>query len=178
MAVYFRRSDWARALPYAEQVHQRVRERLGESHNASLVSRGNLGRVLYEMGRFDAAAAELRPAHAGLVASLGAEAPQSQDLAVVLAGVEIERGALTSAAALIDGLQVEALENQRGTGQWAQTVAALRGLRLERSGEAAAARALLEDALPTLAAEPDAERSRLLRSAQAALARLQGRARP
>lgn len=174
MAVYFRRSDWARALPYAEEVHRRIRERLGEAHNASLVSRGNLGRVLYEMGRFDAAAAELRPAHDGLVESLGAEAPQSQDVAVVLAGAEIERGALPAAAALIAGLRVEALENQRGTGQWTQTVAALRGLQLERAGESAAARALLEEALPTLTAQPDAERSRLLRSAQAALARLQG----
>lgn len=174
MAVYFRRSDWARALPYAEEVHRRIRERLGEAHNASLVSRGNLGRVLYEMGRFDAAAAELRPAHDGLVESLGAEAPQSQDVAVVLAGAEIERGALPAAAALIAGLRVEALENQHGTGQWTQTVAALRGLQLERAGESAAARALLEEALPTLTAQPDAERSRLLRSAQAALARLQG----
>ena len=174
MAVYFRRSDWARALPYAEQVHQRIRERLGESHNASLVSRGNLGRVLYEMGRFDEAEVELRAAHTALVDALGAEAPQAQDLAVVLAGVEIERGELAAAGALIDSLQVEALENQRGTGQWAQTVAALRGLLLERSGEAEAARALLQSALPELQAEPDAERSRLLRSALAALQRLQG----
>lgn len=172
MAVYFRRNDWARALPYAEQVHQRIRDRLGDAHNMSQVSRGNWGRVLYEMGRFDEAAAQLHPARAALVQALGVGAPQAQDVSFVLACVEIERGALASAASLIDTLDADALENGHGTGLWTHGLHALRGLLLERSGHPDEARPLLADSLRWLQAEKGSETSRLFRSALAAHQRL------
>ncbi len=169
MAVYFRRNDWARALPYAEQVYQRIRARLGDEHNMSQVSRGNWGRLLYEMGRDEDAAAQLRPAHESLTRSLGARAPQTQDVGVLRVAVELELGELTSAARVLDELDAEVLESARGTGLWRHQLDALRGLLLARTGEADAAQALLATSVSALQDEPRSASSRLFRDARAAL---------
>lgn len=169
MAVYFRRSDWERALPYAEQVYQRIRARLGDEHNMSQVSRGNWGRLLYEMGRDEDAAAQLRPAHESLSRSLGARAPQTQDIGVLRVAVELELGELISAARVLDELDAEVLESARGTGLWQHQLDALRGLLLARTGEADAAQALLATSVSALQDEPRSASSRLFRDARAAL---------
>lgn len=169
MAVYFRRNDWARALPYAEQVYQRIRARLGEDHNMSQVSRGNWGRLLYEMGRDEDAAAQLLPAHESLTRSLGARAPQTQDVGVLRVAVELELGDVTSAARVLDELDAEVLESARGTGLWQHQLDALRGLLLARAGEADAAQALLATSVSALQDEPRSASSRLFRDARAAL---------
>jgi non-specific serine/threonine protein kinase len=168
-AVAFRQNDWAKALPYAEQVERRVRERFGAEHNMSLVSRGNLGRLLYETGRDADAVIHLRATRDTLATKLGVKAPQAQDLAFVLAGAELEVGELDAAEALINSLDPAALENGRSTGQWPASIEALRGLLLSKRGDREGALAHLQSSLPTLATEPSATDSRLFRQAQAAL---------
>ncbi|WP_176764272.1 protein kinase domain-containing protein [Aquimonas voraii] len=174
MAVHYGRRDWARALPYAETVYQRIRARLGDAHNMTQVSRGNLGRLLYEMGRPEDAAAELRPAHAALAAALGGDAPQAQDLAFVRACVEVELGHGGAARDLIGTLDVDALAGQRSREHWQHSLAALRGLLAETEGDREGARALLAAALPPLLEGAEGDSSRLLRRAREALQRLQG----
>lgn len=146
--LYFRRSDWERALPHAREVQSRIRARLGEEHNASLVSRGNLGRVLYEMGRDDEAVAELQPAYDGLVRTLGERAPQSQDLGYVLASVQVARGESEAAERLIATLDADALEKGRSTGVWTHYLQVLRGLAVSSSANPEAGRTLLSHGLP------------------------------
>jgi DNA-binding winged helix-turn-helix (wHTH) protein len=174
MAVAFRQNDWGKALPYAEQVERRLRERFGAEHNMSLVSRGNLGRVLFETGRDADAVIHLRATQNALAASLGAQAPQAQDLAFVLAGAELELGQLDAAETLINSLDPTALENGRSTGQWPASIDVLRGLLLSKRGDSAGAVELLQRSLPKVATEPSAKHSRLFRQAQATLAGLEG----
>lgn len=172
MAVYFRRSDWERALPLAVEVHERVRARLGETHNMSLVSRGNLGRLLYEMGRDAEAAAQIEPAHEALVQALGERAPQAQDLGVLRAALAIERADPSVAQGLLDTLDAEVLESARGSGLWQHQLDALRGLLLARTGQPEAAHALLAPSVAALQEDPRSASSRLFRDARAALERL------
>lgn len=169
MAVYFRRSDWERALPYAEQVYQRIRARLGDEHNMSQVSRGNWGRLLYEMGRDAEAAAQIAPAHEALVQALGERAPQSQDLGVLRVALAIELGEPATAERLLDTLDAEVLESGRATGLWPQQLDALRGLLLVRTGQMQAAQTLLSGSVPKLQDDPRSSASRLFRDARAAL---------
>jgi eukaryotic-like serine/threonine-protein kinase len=172
MAVYFRRNDWERALPYAEQVYQRIRARLGDEHNMSQVSRGNWGRLLYEMGRDKDAAAQIEPAHDALVRALGERAPQAQDLGVLRAALAIERADPAAARGLLDTLDAEVLEGARGSGLWQHQLDALRGLLLARTGQSEAARALLASSVAGLQDDPRSGSSRLFRDARAALERL------
>lgn len=169
MAVYFRRSDWERALPYAEQVYQRIRARLGDEHNMSQVSRGNWGRLLYEMGRDAEAAAQIEPAHEALLRALGERAPQSQDLGVLRVALAIELGEPATAERLLDTLDAEVLESGRATGVWPQQLDALRGLLLVRTGQTQAAQTLLSGSVPKLQNDPRSAASRLFRDARAAL---------
>lgn len=172
MAVYFRRSDWERALPYAEQVYQRIRARLGDEHNMSQVSRGNWGRLLYEMGRDAEAAAQIEPAHEALVQALGERAPQAQDLGVLRTALAIERADPSVAQGLLDTLDAEVLESARGSGLWQHQLDALRGLLLARTGQPEAAHALLAPSVAALQEDPRSASSRLFRDARAALERL------
>ncbi len=172
-AVAFRRGDWTQAVAYAQQVHERVRAKVGDENAATWVSLLNWARTLNEAGDAQSAAAPARRAHKHLIALVGPEAPQAQDATFILAQVELQNGELTVAADLIARLDPAALESGRATGQWPAAIDALRGIERQRRGDAQAARGLLDTALHALREEAElAAPSRLYRDAKAARAAL------
>jgi DNA-binding winged helix-turn-helix (wHTH) protein len=160
--VAFRRGDWPRALEYAQQVHERVRAKFGDDNPVTWVTLGNWARTLAEAGRPDQAVVPAREAHGHLVALAGANSPQAQDVAFVLALAELQRGDHRAAAGLIEGLDATALESGRATGQWPAAIDALRGIERQQAGDAAAARPLLDAALLALREESELDSPGLL----------------
>lgn len=172
LSVAFRRADWDNAAIYAQRVHERVRAKFGDAHAMTWVTLGNVGRTLGEGGRAADALAPLREAHARLREIAGADAPQTHDVAFVLAEVELTLGHLDAAAAIIDTLDPAVLEAGRASGVWQASIDALRGILAEARGDKPAARALLEPATATLVAEDDPSApSRLVVHAREALER-------
>jgi eukaryotic-like serine/threonine-protein kinase len=157
MGVAFRRADWPKAIHYAQLVHERARSKFGDAHSLTYVTLANWGRSLYEAGRQQEAAVRLRDAHMQLVDIMGVDAPQTQDVAFVLASVELELGRSAAAQAVIANLDGEALEAGRGTGMWSFGIDALRGMLLQQQGNAEAAKPLLESALKGMESEEDLE---------------------
>lgn len=162
LGVAFRRADWPKALQHAQALHERFRAKLGEDHVLTYISLLNWGRTLDEAGRAREAADKVREAHRQLGRLAGPEAPSTQDAAYVLALVELELGNLERAQVLIDGLNPKVLETGRATGQWETAVEALRGIALQKRGQSAAARTLLDGALAAMKSEESlAQPSRL-----------------
>jgi non-specific serine/threonine protein kinase len=85
------RSDWPRALDYAQRVHEGFRAKFGEAHNASSITAISWGQVLVENGGAKDAESRLRPAYERLTAQLGTKNPQSQEAACWLAAIALER---------------------------------------------------------------------------------------
>lgn len=172
-AVAFRRGDWPQALAAAQQVHERVRAKLGDEHVATWVTLANWARALSESGAAEAAAAPARQAWQRLDALVGVASPQTQDAAFVLALVELQRDAPAAAAAVITTLDADALESGRATGQWPAAIEALRGIERQRAGDGVAARPLLDAALKAMHEESTLDSPslvyRLAREARAAL---------
>jgi DNA-binding winged helix-turn-helix (wHTH) protein len=173
LGVAFRRGDWPRAIGYAQTVHERVRAKLGDGHASTHVTLLNWARSLIEAGRAGDAADKGRRAHEALHRLAGPRSPQTQDAAFVLALIELELGETARAQALIEQLDPAALESGRATGHWPAAIGALRGIALQRRGDAAAARPLLDAALVALRAEEDlAQPGRVYVAAKQARARL------
>lgn len=170
MAVYFRRNDWTQVIPIAEDLHRRLGAKLGEAHIDTWTSLGNLGRAHFEAGDAAAAAPILREAHRRLVAVAGADNPQTQFVAVVLASAALAEG--HSARDLLDQLDAEVLENGRSLGYWPHVLGLLHGLQALVDGDPICARRALETGLSALESDPASPRSRLYRDAETALARL------
>jgi eukaryotic-like serine/threonine-protein kinase len=159
-ALLHRRGDYPRALIYAEQVHTRVRSKLGDGHNMSWVTLVNWGRTLYESGDDAAAAQRLGMAHAALQRLLGDAAAQVQDAAVLLAASRLGSGDLDGAEALLAGIDPDGPHGARGEG--------LRGLLLQRRGRHAEALPPLQAAIAALAPDPAAPADRFSRTLLAA----------
>ncbi|MFT3664072.1 protein kinase domain-containing protein [Piscinibacter sp.] len=153
LGVAFRRGDWPRAIGWAQTVHERVRAKFGDGHASTHVTLLNWARTLAEAGRAAEAADKARRAHEALRRLAGAGSPQTQDAAFVLALIELEIGETGRAQALIEQLDPDALESGRATGTWPAAIDALRGIALQRRGDAAAARPLLDAALVALKSE-------------------------
>jgi eukaryotic-like serine/threonine-protein kinase len=151
--VAFRRGDWPRAIDHARQVHERVRAKFGDGNPVTWVTLLNLARTQNEAGDSQPALEPARRAHAQLATLAGLQAPQTQDATFILALIELEVGEIARAAALIPQLDAEVLESGRATGQWPAAIDALRGIERQRSGDAAAARPLLDRALHALREE-------------------------
>jgi eukaryotic-like serine/threonine-protein kinase len=149
-AIYFRMADWQKAIPYAAQIHQRVRAKMGDKHNMTYVTLANLGRAELESGDAANAGPHLREAYAFLAANMGAKAAQTQDAAVILAQAEIELGHFDAAQAVIATLDVPVLESFRGHGLWQFGVDGLQGLMLQGQGKRAQAEPLLRSAFAGL----------------------------
>jgi len=158
MSIYFRQENWPKALSYAEQIHVRIRAKVGIKHNMTYVSLANWGRILLESGNAAQAQSHLRKAYVFLAENLGTKAPQTQDAAFILAHVEIELGHWDAAAAIIQILDVKVLEAFRGHGLWRFGLDGLRGLVLDGQGQRAAAEPLLRSAVAGLT--PEAEKDR------------------
>lgn len=172
-AVAFRRADWPQALVAAEEVHGRIRAKVGDDHTATYVTLTNWARALDEAGRPADALAKAQRAHAQLTRLVGPTKPQSQDAALLLAQVLLETGHLDRAWPLLAQLDAQVLESSRANGAWASGISALRGVALLQRGDAAAARPLLDAALQGLREEERlAQPSRLYLMAKAARARL------
>ncbi|MFY7854608.1 MAG: protein kinase domain-containing protein [Rubrivivax sp.] len=172
-AVAFRRADWPRALDHAREVHERIRARMGDAHVSTPVTLLNWGRALSEAGRPAEALEKVRPAHAQLERLLGANAPQAQDAAFVLALTLLDLGRTAEADAFVERLNARVLESGRATGVWQGGIDALRGMAAQQRGHAAQARVLLGSALQTLKDEATlAQPSRVFLSARRALAAL------
>jgi DNA-binding winged helix-turn-helix (wHTH) protein len=153
--VAFRRGDWPRAIDYARRVHERIRAKFGDGNPVSWVTLLNLARTLNEAGDSQAALEPARLAHARLEALAGPKSPQAQDARFILVLIELEVGEVARAATLIPQLDADVLESGRATGQWPAAIDALRGIERQRSGDAAAARPLLDAALHALREEAD-----------------------
>lgn len=167
LGVYFRQADWARALPIARELHDQLRRKLGEAHNMTWVSLGNLGRTLYEAGHFEEARSRLQDAHQHLVAMLGEHAPQAQDVAFVWVAAEIELGQTAAAQALLERLDPAQLEQSQAGGHWPAALQIQRGLLARLAGDSAAAKQQLAAGLAAFRDDPKLHRSRLLRTAVA-----------
>jgi DNA-binding winged helix-turn-helix (wHTH) protein len=172
-AVSFRRGDWPQALEYAQQVHERVRAKFGDGNAVTWVTLLNWARTLSEVGRAEEAATPARSAFEHLQRLAGADAPQTQDAAFVLAMIELQRGQRVAAAGLIETLDANALESGRATGQWPAAINALRGIERQQAGDAVAARAWLDAALQAMREEAALDSPsliyRLARQARSAL---------
>ncbi len=162
------RSDWPKALDYAQRVHEGFRAKFGEAHSASSVTAINWSLVLFESGNARDAESRLRPAYDRLAAQLGDKNPQSQTAAFWLAAITLELGSFGEAARLIATLDPAALEAAGADGKWTLRVDALRGVLLARRGDAAAAKPLLETAVSGLAEGSNAQ-SRIYANAKRAL---------
>lgn len=174
MAVYFRQASWSSALPLAREVHERIRDKLGDNHSMTWVSLGNMGRALYESGSSTEASDVLREAHQRLSRLLGADSPQAQDLAFVLACSELSNGRAEAARKLVDALDAATLERGNATGLWQARIQLLQGVLAKLDGRADTAVSLLEEALKSHPDDEAEHRSRLLREATASLRALQG----
>jgi DNA-binding winged helix-turn-helix (wHTH) protein/tetratricopeptide (TPR) repeat protein len=171
--VAFRRGDWPQAIDYARRVHERIRAKFGDENPVSWVTLLNLARTLNEAGDSQPALEPARLAHARLAALAGPKSPQAQDALVVLALIELEVGDLARAAELIAQLDADALESHSATGGWPFAIDALRGIERQRSGDAAAARPLLDGALHAMRDEAELDApGRLYRVAKQARAAL------
>lgn len=173
LGVAFRRADWPSAIRYAGQVHERYLAKYGTEHALTWVTLVNWARTLEEAGQPAQALPKAREGHRQLVRVLGAAAPRTQDAAFLLALVELELGNLDRTDALLAQLDSTVLESWRGTGQWAAAIGGLRGVALQRRGQPAAARPLLDAALEALADEAElAQPGRIYLVTKAARARL------
>jgi len=162
------RSDWPKALDYAQRVHEGFRAKFGEAHSASSVTAINWSLVLFESGSAKDAESRLRPAYERLTAQLGNKNPQSQTAAFWLAAITLELGHLDEAGTLIATLDPAALEAAGADGKWTLRVDALRGALLARRGDYAAAKPLLETAVSGLA-DGSNGKSRIYANAKRAL---------
>lgn len=172
MGVYSRQGDYARVIPIAEDLHRRVRAKFGDTHNTTWVSLGNLGRAQYELGQDAAASAALKLAYERMVGIVGADNPQAQDVAFLLAGAELAQG--RSAQAWLDTLDAATLEKGMGTGTWAHGLHVLEGLQARLDGDAQRARRLLASGLEGLREKPTNAGTRLYREGEQALRELGG----
>ncbi|WP_313915136.1 winged helix-turn-helix domain-containing protein [Tahibacter sp.] len=162
------RSDWPKALDYAQRVHEGFRAKFGEAHNTSSLTAINWGQVLFESGNAKDAEVRMRPAYDRLTAQFGEKNPQSQTAAYWLAAITLELGNLDEAGRLIAMLDPTALEAAGADGKWTLRVDALRGVLLARRGDSAAAKPLLETAVGGLAEGSNAK-SRVYANAKRAL---------
>jgi eukaryotic-like serine/threonine-protein kinase len=173
LGVAFRRADWPRAAVRAQDVHERMRAKLGDDQASTWVTLLNWARTLSEAGRPHEAADKARLAHANLSRLLGAKSPKAQDAAFVLTLIELNLGRTAQALALVEQLDADVLESFRALGYWPVALSALRGIALQQRGDAAAARPLLDAALTALKGEEDlAQPSRLYLSIKRARERL------
>ncbi|MBN8738515.1 MAG: hypothetical protein BGP24_11360 [Lysobacterales bacterium 69-70] len=145
--IAVRRSDWPRALDYAQRMHAMSLAKFGPEHNVTSVTAINWGQVLYENGNDTQAEALLREAYDKLSAQLGAKNPQSQIAGYWLAAVLLDRGRRDEAARLAATLEPETLDKADGGSGWKPREQALRGLLLARGGDRAAAAPLLSEAV-------------------------------
>jgi eukaryotic-like serine/threonine-protein kinase len=150
MGAAMRRGDWAKALPYGEQVHQRALAKLGEQHPVTFVTLTNWARVMSEAGQAAQALPKAQRAHQQLQALLGPKAAQFQDATTVLVQIELQLGMADQALGHVAQLDAAALEASRANGVWPHVIDAMRGVALQQRGDRAAARPLLDAALLAL----------------------------
>jgi eukaryotic-like serine/threonine-protein kinase len=173
LGVAFRRADWPRAAVLAQDVHERIRAKLGDDQGSTWVTLLNWARTLSEAGRPHEAADKARLAHANLSRLLGAKSPKAQDAAFVLTLIELNLGRTSQALDLVEQLDAAVLESFRTLGYWPVAIGALRGIALQQRGDAAAARPLIDAALTALKGEEAlAQPSRLYLSIKRARERL------
>ncbi|MEK8033711.1 winged helix-turn-helix domain-containing protein [Ideonella sp. DXS29W] len=158
LGVAFRRGDWPRATQYAQQVHERVRSKLGDGHALTYVSLVNWARTLDEAGQAETALQKARTGYERLREMAGPRSPQTHDAAFVLALIELELGHIASAQTLIDELDPSILESGRATGQWPDAINALKGISLAQRGKGMEAKALLDSALEALGRDGGVEK--------------------
>jgi DNA-binding winged helix-turn-helix (wHTH) protein len=150
LGVAFRGGDWSRAIDYAQKVHERVRAKLGDGHVMTHVTMVNWARTLHEAGQPKSALAKARTSHEQILRMAGPASPRTHDAAFVLALIELDLGDVQRAQPLIDGLDPSALESARATGQWVDSVNALRGIALHLRRDSEKAKSLLDSALKAL----------------------------
>ena len=169
----FKQGDWPRAIEYAQTAHEGFRAKFGPEHVLTYVSLVNWARTLDEAGRPDDALDKARSGYQQLNRLVGPASPQTQDAASVLALIELELGHIAEAMALIEPLQAAAREPGHEDGALQATVDALRGIALQRQGDTAAARPLLDSALSAMKEETSqAHPSRIYTVTRAARARI------
>ena len=95
----------------------------------------------------------LKDVHGALSKKLGADAALTQDAAFYLAAALTEQGRPEEASGLLDKLKAAALNSADPGTDWAQRIAGLKGMILQREGKAAQARPLLTAAVASLTQE-------------------------
>lgn len=175
MSVAFRSYDYPKALIYAEQAHQTIRESRGDDHIGTWVTMGNWGRPYYELANYSQAKAKLAQAHQNLQRLTGPLSANTQDVAFLLVLTEIALGELDSAQARLQLLDAKVLESFRGHGMWQAGLDGARGLILLAQGDRTAALPLLETAEKAMRPETtDDPGDRLYLNVREALAGLRG----
>ncbi len=174
MSVAFRNYDYAKALIYAEQAHQSIRDLRGDDHISTWVTMGNWGRPYFELADYPMAKAKLTLAHQNLLRLTGPLSANTQDVAFLLVFTDIALGDLDAAQSRLRLLDAEVLESYRGHGMWQAGLDGAQGLILLARGDLVAAKPLLETAEKAMRPETaDDPGDRLYLTVQKALEGLQ-----
>lgn len=150
LRVALQRGDWPRALGYAQEAHQRAREKFGDDHATTNRILLNWARVLSESGRSVEAIDKARVAHEHLQRLYGPTSQRAQYAAVIRSQVELDAGRTQQAVPLIEQIDPAMLKSGSAFDLWPAIVDALRGIALQQRGDAAAAMPLLDSALEAL----------------------------
>lgn len=163
------RRDWVTAREYGQRIYEAARGKFGDDHNATNAARFNLAQAMYESGDVAAAVENMTAVREKFTARFGASHPQAQVATFWLAAMELELRHTDKAAALVEALDVKALQAEAAESRWPLRVDTLRGVLAAQRGDARKAATLLQPVLEAL--EKDPADIRLYRAALLALGR-------
>jgi non-specific serine/threonine protein kinase len=152
-SVYQAAARWQPAIDAQSQAYAIMRNRLGDSGQATLITQAELATDQYLAGQLDGSLPKLETAHTALVDKLGAEAAPTQAVAFYLAAALNDLGHPAEAWSLAEKLQEPALSSVNPGSDWTQRLLGLKGAILQHEGKAGEARPLLETALRRLTEE-------------------------
>ena len=152
-AVYQGAAKWDSAIDAQTRAYAIIRRSMGDESQAGLGIASELAISKYLSGRAGEALPMLKDVHGALSKKLGADAALTQDAAFYLAAALTEQGRPEEASGLLDKLKAAALNSADPGTDWAQRIAGLKGMILQREGKAAQARPLLTAAVASLTQE-------------------------
>lgn len=162
-AVVYRQGDHARAAALWAEALAGYVKLMGETASTSVTTESNIGLAWLHGGQAAQAEPYLRAALAHARATEGDAAPRVQQIRFVLADALLELNRPAEVPALLQGLAPDQLNLAEQERDWPARLALLRAKLLRAQGQAAAARAALDEAAAGI--DPDSDSLRFSRAA-------------